>query len=232
MSDWALLSKSTTYANVVSPLPTNCHCPACEMLGKKLLQKFPEMTDELKALLPNVQVTTPSTSTQLASETNKPSYAPSKPTNSQSIALQKASNPPTSLQNIPLKKGSKPSPASKPSPPSQQPPNNLTTIKYHSIYNKLCTDGEKARGGVSVIVSNNIPHKVISLNTNLQAVAIRLFLHSAVTLSFISPSTPINETNLNDLITKLPSPFRKKSSSANYSEKFQRNKTREEKKKT
>ena len=80
------------------------------------------MTDELKALISNVQVTKPSTHIQLASETNKPSSAPSKPTNSQSIALQKTSNPSTSLQNISLKKGSKPSPASKPSPPSQQPP--------------------------------------------------------------------------------------------------------------
>ena len=86
---------------------------------------------------------------------------------------------------------------------------NDISIKYHSIYNKVFTNGEKARGGVSIIVSNNIPHKVISLNTNLQAVAIRLSLHSAVTLCslYLPPSTPINETSLNDLITQLPSPF-------------------------
>ena len=43
----------------------------------------------------------------------------------------------------------------------------------------------------------------------MQAVAIRLSLHSAVTLCslYLPPSTPINETNLNDLITLLPSPF-------------------------
>ena len=83
------------------------------------------------------------------------------------------------------------------------------SIKYHSIYNKVFTDGEKARGCVSIIVSNNIPHKVISLNTNLQAVAIRLCLHSAVNLCslYLLPSTPINETSLNDIITQLPSPF-------------------------
>ena len=83
------------------------------------------------------------------------------------------------------------------------------SIKYHSIYNKVFTDGEKARGGVSIIVSNNIPHKVISLNTNLQAVAIRLSLHSAVTPCslYLPPSTPINETSLNDLIPNCHPPL-------------------------
>ena len=36
------------------------------------------------------------------------------------------------------------------------------SIKYHSIYNKVFTDGEKARGGVSIIVSNNIPQSYLS----------------------------------------------------------------------
>ena len=53
-------------------------------------------------------------------------------------------------------------------------------IKY-SVYNKLFTEGEKARSGVSIIVNNNIPHKVLSPYTNLQAVAVRLSLHSAIT---------------------------------------------------
>ena len=43
----------------------------------------------------------------------------------------------------------------------------------------------------------------------MQAVAIRLSLHSVVTLCslYLPASTPINETNLNNLITPLPSPF-------------------------
>ena len=60
------------------------------------------------------------------------------------------------------------------------------TIKYHSIYNKIFTEGEKARGGVSVIVNDNIPHKPVSLNTNLQTVAVRLFTQYCYTLFFKS----------------------------------------------
>ena len=83
------------------------------------------------------------------------------------------------------------------------------TIKYHSVYNKIFAEGEKARGGVSVIVNNNIPHKLISLNTNLQAVAVRISLHSTVTLCslYLPPSRPIDENQLNNLISQLPAPY-------------------------
>ena len=72
------------------------------------------------------------------------------------------------------------------------------TIKYHSIYNKIFSEGEKACGGVCVIVINNIPHKPVSLNTNLQAVAVRLSLHNTMTLCFLylPPSTPIDQKSL------------------------------------
>ena len=77
------------------------------------------------------------------------------------------------------------------------------TIKYHSIYNKIFTEGEKAHGRVSVAVNNNIPHKPVSLNTNLQAVAVRLTLHNTITLCslYLPPSTPIDQNKLNDLVS-------------------------------
>ena len=67
--------------------------------------------------------------------------------------------------------------------------NDSTSFKYHSIYNKIFTEGQKAQGGVSVIVNNNIPHKHIPLDTSLQAVAVKLSLHSSHALFYI-PSTP------------------------------------------
>ena len=118
-----MLSKSTTYANVVSPLPTNGHCPTWELLAKKLLQKFPEMTDKLKALIPNVQVTMPSTQTQLASETNKQTLFCTLKTHKLSKhCFTKKFKPIYLFTKYPFEKRFKPSPASKPSPPSQQPP--------------------------------------------------------------------------------------------------------------
>ena len=63
--------------------------------------------------------------------------------------------------------------------------NDSTSFKYHSIYNKIFMEGQKAQGGVSIIVNNNIPHKHIPLDTSLQAVAVKLSLHSTVTLCSI-----------------------------------------------
>ena len=87
--------------------------------------------------------------------------------------------------------------------------NDSTSFKYHSIYNKIFTEGQKAQGGVSIIVNNNIPHKHIPLDTSLQAVAVKLSLHSTVTLCsiYLPPHAPIEENKLHHLISQLLSPF-------------------------
>ena len=83
------------------------------------------------------------------------------------------------------------------------------SIKYHSMYNTYFADGNRARGGVTVVVNNSIPHRLIPLNTTLQAVAVRISLHNTITLCsiYLSPSTPIDENKLNDLLLQLPAPF-------------------------
>ena len=50
------------------------------------------------------------------------------------------------------------------------------SFRYHSIYNKIFKEGDKAQGGVTVIVNNNIPHIQIPVNSTLQAVVVRLSL--------------------------------------------------------
>ncbi len=87
--------------------------------------------------------------------------------------------------------------------------NDTISIKHHTIFNKIYSEGDKAQGGVSIIVNNSVPHKELLLNTNLQAVAVRLSLHSTITLCslYLPPSKPIEEHRLNDLIIQLPTPY-------------------------
>ena len=58
-------------------------------------------------------------------------------------------------------------------------------------------------------MNNNIPHKHIPLDTSLQAVAVKLSLHSTVTLCsiYLPPHAPIEENKLHHLISQLSSPF-------------------------
>ena len=83
------------------------------------------------------------------------------------------------------------------------------TFKNFSFYNKVYTGGEKASGGVSIVVNNNFPHKSVALDTELQAVAVSVTMHQPLTICsiYIPPSAAIEPTLLDNLITQLPSPF-------------------------
>ena len=67
----------------------------------------------------------------------------------------------------------------------------------------------RACGGVSVLVKKSIPHRHISLNTNLEAVAVVLSLHKTITICSIytPPRYQLGNRELNDLLDQLPSPF-------------------------
>ncbi|GBN88614.1 hypothetical protein AVEN_169450-1 [Araneus ventricosus] len=63
--------------------------------------------------------------------------------------------------------------------------------------------------GVALAVSNDIPSSCLNLNTNLQAVAIRMHIKSLITICsfYLPPHQTIHQTELNNLISQLPSPF-------------------------
>ena len=83
------------------------------------------------------------------------------------------------------------------------------TLKYHSCYFKNCSGSDKASGGVSVIVNNNVPHHVVNLETTLQAVAVNISFNKTITLCsiYLPPSLPIDIKKLDQLIDQLPKPF-------------------------
>ena len=57
-------------------------------------------------------------------------------------------------------------------------------LKGFSIYNQTSVDGRPV-GGSSILVEKGIPHEVLSLNTSLQAVAVRVTLHCTITVCSI-----------------------------------------------
>ncbi len=80
-------------------------------------------------------------------------------------------------------------------------------FRNHSSYYH-CT--ESGNGGVVVIVKNIYAHSEIPLDTNLQAVAIRITIEQKVyTICsiYIPPSVTVSKQQLNDLKSQLPAPY-------------------------
>ena len=88
--------------------------------------------------------------------------------------------------------------------------NNTTiNIKNYYSYNYIKQYTDKPCGRSSIIINKNIPHSEITLNKNMQAVAISATLHKTITVC--SVYIPLNEEpkelELNNLIEQLPRPF-------------------------
>ncbi|GBL88473.1 putative RNA-directed DNA polymerase from transposon X-element [Araneus ventricosus] len=89
-------------------------------------------------------------------------------------------------------------------------PADIAKIKRYSLVRK---DNEnesgRASGGVALLVSHDTPSSVVTLHTNLQAVAVRVMLSNLVTVCtlYLPPSTSVNDRDLNRLVDELPTPF-------------------------
>ena len=64
-------------------------------------------------------------------------------------------------------------------------------------------------GGSSIVVNNSIPHSQIQLNTNIQAVAVRVTLHKTIHVCsiYLPPGDRFNIAELEHLIALFPKPF-------------------------
>ncbi len=83
------------------------------------------------------------------------------------------------------------------------------SFKSHAIYSKCSDNAERASGGVSILVNASTPHSLVNLSTNLQAVAVSVTMHKTITLCsvYIPPSAVLLKSELDDLVSQLPSPF-------------------------
>ncbi len=85
------------------------------------------------------------------------------------------------------------------------------TIKNYDAYNKTSnspTDG-RAIGGSSIFVKKGMPHEHLQLNSNLQAVAVKVTLHRNITVCsvYVPPSHRLAQDEIDNLVGQLPSPF-------------------------
>ena len=68
---------------------------------------------------------------------------------------------------------------------------------------------ERAAGGSTILVRDNILHSYVNLDTDLQAVATRISFDKTITLCsvYIPPNSSPSLAQLNNLDDQLPTPF-------------------------
>jgi exonuclease III len=55
-------------------------------------------------------------------------------------------------------------------------------LKNYSVYSTYVDEDERAAGGSTILVRNNVLHSYVNLNTDLQAVAVRITLDKTIIL--------------------------------------------------
>lgn len=85
------------------------------------------------------------------------------------------------------------------------------SFKGYDIYNKTVispADG-RATGGSSILVRKDTPHKLINLDSPLQAVAVTISTHKTISICsvYIPPRSAIVDKEIDNLLNQLPSPI-------------------------
>lgn len=82
-------------------------------------------------------------------------------------------------------------------------------IRNYKTYNYINTDANRASGGSTIAVHDKIVHRSLSLQTDLQAVAISVTLNKSFSVCslYIPPNANISIEQLNHLQNQLPRPY-------------------------
>ena len=85
---------------------------------------------------------------------------------------------------------------------------NQLNIKHFQSYNHLYKNGQRASGGISILIRKDIPLKQININSELQVIAVKTTLHKPVNICsiYIPPHDPIKDKKLDKLIEQIPKP--------------------------
>ena len=83
------------------------------------------------------------------------------------------------------------------------------SLKGYNMYNTYGNTSERASGGSTIFVRDNVIHSPITLTTDLQAVAVRMSLDKTITLCsvYIPPNMRVESSQLKNIGDQLPSPF-------------------------
>ena len=82
------------------------------------------------------------------------------------------------------------------------------SFKGYTLYNKLDKSHERASGGSSILIRNDVIHSPVKLSTNLQAVAVKITLSFVFTLCSIyaPPNTCIDIKDYEHLLAQIKGP--------------------------
>ena len=80
--------------------------------------------------------------------------------------------------------------------------------QYHQ-YNYLNKGGNRASGGLSILVWKDIPQSQIHVDTDLQAIVVKATLHKPIHICsiYIPPHDPISDIKMNELLQQIPKSY-------------------------
>uniref|UniRef100_A0A1Y1LGD1 Endonuclease/exonuclease/phosphatase domain-containing protein n=1 Tax=Photinus pyralis TaxID=7054 RepID=A0A1Y1LGD1_PHOPY len=88
-------------------------------------------------------------------------------------------------------------------------PGQPYSLRNYSIVRKDLNTGQRAHGGVAIIIKEHFPFNQIQVNTPLQVVAIQILIPIKITICsiYLAPDEQVHTANIWNVVRQLPTPF-------------------------